>query len=78
MSYCLAAPGRIAEDFIAGSLNTYAGVPQAYDDEAQEIGLILAGHASAGMRAVSQAKLPPAEVAVRNGANDLKGPDPRR
>jgi hypothetical protein len=54
VSYRLAAPGRIAEDFIAGSLNTYAGVPHAYDDEAQEIGLILAAHVSVGMRAVRE------------------------
>jgi hypothetical protein len=53
-SYRLAAPGRIADDFVAGSLNTYAGTPQAYDDEAQEIGLILAAHASVGMRAVRE------------------------
>jgi hypothetical protein len=54
VSYRLAAPGRIAENFVAGSLNAYAGIPQAFDDEAQEIGLILAAHASVGMRAVRE------------------------
>ena len=54
VSYRLAAPGHIAEDFLAGSLNAYAGIPRAYDDEAQEIGLILAAHASVGMRAVRE------------------------
>jgi hypothetical protein len=54
VSYRLAAPGRIAENSVAGSLNAYAGVPDAYDDEAQEIGLILAAHVSVGMRAVRE------------------------
>lgn len=54
VSYRLAAPGRIAEDFVAGSLNAYAGATQAFDDETQEIGLILAAHASVGMRAVRE------------------------
>ena len=54
ISYRLTAPGRIAEGFAAGSLNAYAGTAQAFDDEAQEIGLILAAHASVGMRAVRE------------------------
>jgi hypothetical protein len=54
VSYRLTASGRIAEDSVAGSLNAYAGTPQAFGDEAQEIGLILAAHASVGMRAVRE------------------------
>jgi ANTAR domain/GAF domain len=54
VSYRLTAPGRIAEDSVAGSLNSYAETPQAFGDEAQEIGLILAAHASVGMRAVRE------------------------
>jgi hypothetical protein len=53
-SYRLAAPGRVARDGVAGSLNTYAGTPRAFSDEAQEIGLILAAHASVGIQAVRQ------------------------
>jgi hypothetical protein len=54
VSYRLAAPGRIAGDFVAGSLNAYAGTPQAFGDEAQEIGLILAAHASVGIQAMRE------------------------
>ena len=54
VSYRLAAPGRIADDFVAGSLNAYAGTSQAFGDEAQEIGLILAAHASVGIQAVRE------------------------
>jgi GAF domain-containing protein len=54
VSYRLAAPGRVAEDPVAGSLNAYAGTPQAFGDEAQEIGLILAAHASIGIQAVRE------------------------
>jgi hypothetical protein len=54
VSYRLAASGRIAEDLAAGSLNVYAGTPQTFDDEAREIGLILAAHASVGIQAVRE------------------------
>jgi hypothetical protein len=54
VSYRLAASGRIAEGSVAGSLNAYAGTPQAFGDEAQEIGLILAAHASVGIQAVRE------------------------
>ena len=54
VSYRLTSQGHSAEDAIAGSLNAYAGKPQAFDDEAQEIGLILAAHASVGIRAVRE------------------------
>ena len=54
VSYRLAAESRIAEDSIACSLNAYASKPQAFGDEAQEIGLILAAHASVGMQAVRE------------------------
>ena len=54
VSYHLSAEGRVAEDSITGSLNAYAGEPDAFDDEAQEIGLVLATHASVGLRAVRE------------------------
>jgi len=38
----------------AASLNSYGAVPSAFDDEAQEIGLILAAHASVAARAVEE------------------------
>lgn len=54
VSYGLAAPGRTADNLAAGSLNAYAGTPQAFGDEAREIGLILAAHASVGIQAVRE------------------------
>jgi GAF domain-containing protein len=51
VSYRLTASGRVAEASVAGSLNAYAGTPRAFSDEAQEIGLILAAHASVGIQA---------------------------
>ena len=39
----------------AGSLNSYAGTPDAFDAEAQEIGLILAAHASVAAGAMRNA-----------------------
>jgi hypothetical protein len=53
-SYRLAATGRIIDDSIIGSLNTYAGSPHAFNDEARGIGLILAAHASVAMRAIKE------------------------
>ncbi len=37
-----------------GSLNTYGSVPDSFDDAAQEIGFILAAHASVAARAVGE------------------------
>lgn len=54
VSYRLTALGPIAEDSVARSLNAYAGTPQAFGDEAQEIGLILAAHGTVAMRAVRE------------------------
>jgi hypothetical protein len=39
---------------LAGSLNAYAGTPDAFDAEAREIGLILAAHASVAAGAMHQ------------------------
>jgi hypothetical protein len=54
VSYRLAAPGRTAKDLKPGSLNVYAGTPRAFGDEAREIGLVLAAHASVAIRAVRE------------------------
>lgn len=54
VSYRLAVESQLAEDSFAGSLNAYAGESQAFSDEAREIGLILAAHASVGMKAVRE------------------------
>ena len=54
LSYRLTASRRAAEDPLAGSLNNYARVPDAFDVEAQEIGFILAAHAAVAARAHSQ------------------------
>lgn len=51
-SYRLTAPGSIVSDDLAGSLNTYASLPEAFGDEALEVGLILASHASSAVQAV--------------------------
>jgi hypothetical protein len=73
VSYRLAAPGQIAEDPAAGSLNAYAGTPQAFDDEAREIGLILAAHASVGIQAVHEREV--FEQLSRNLHNGLSSRD---
>jgi ANTAR domain/GAF domain len=54
VSYRLAAPGPLADGSLAGSLNSYAATPNAFSDQAQEIGLILAAHASVIARAVRE------------------------
>lgn len=54
VSYCLAAPGPHTDGSLAGSLNSYATTPSAFSDEAREIGLILAAHASVIARAVRE------------------------
>jgi hypothetical protein len=56
ISYRLASStgGALADDTPPGSLNAYAGTPNAFDDQAREIGLILAAHASVAVRAVHE------------------------
>ncbi len=54
VSFRLRAPGRTDDILLAGSLNAYAPLPNAFDDEAREIGLILAAHASVAARAVGE------------------------
>jgi ANTAR domain/GAF domain len=53
-SYRLAASTVLVDAPLAGSLNTYAGVVNAFDEEAREIGVILAAHASLAIRATSE------------------------
>jgi hypothetical protein len=53
-SYRLAAPVGAEMDALAGSLTIYAGMPEAFDDETLEIGLILAAHASIALRATHE------------------------
>ena len=52
-SYHLAAAG-LPTASTGGSLNTYGIAPDAFSDEAQQIGLILAAHASIAARAVRE------------------------
>ena len=52
-SYRLAAASRAAVE-TGGSLNTYGIEPDAFSDEAREIGLILAAHGSMAARAVRE------------------------
>ena len=54
VSYRLAAPAALEMAPLRGSLNAYATVPNSYDDEAIEIGLILAAHASVVVRAIRE------------------------
>jgi hypothetical protein len=54
VSYRLAASRRSGADVLLGSLNNYAEAPNAFPAEAQEVGLILAAHASVAVRAVSE------------------------
>lgn len=48
------AEGSGRQRGLVGSLNAYAGSPSAFDGEAQEIGVVLAAHASLAIRSVSQ------------------------
>jgi hypothetical protein len=52
LSYRLAAANSATADSGGGSLNSYGVSPYAFTDTAQEIGLILAAHASVAARAV--------------------------
>ncbi|MBV8997096.1 MAG: ANTAR domain-containing protein [Pseudonocardiales bacterium] len=54
VSYRLATAGPLTDASLAGSLNSYATCPHAFDVEAQEIGLVLAAHASVVARAVRE------------------------
>ncbi len=54
VSYSLVPAGPAADPLLTGSLNAYAGVAHAFDDESREIGLILAAHASIAVRAVGE------------------------
>ena len=54
VSYSLTPSGPVTEADLAGSLNAYAGADRAFGDEAVDIGLILAAHASVAVRAVGE------------------------
>jgi hypothetical protein len=54
LSYRLAATNRATAESGGGSLNSYGVIPYAFNDTAQEIGLILAAHASVAARAVGE------------------------
>ncbi len=54
LSYHLAAAGSSTADSGGGSLNSYGVIPYAFNHTAQEIGLILAAHASVAARAVDE------------------------
>ena len=54
LSYRLAAASSGTADSSGGSLNSYGVIPYAFNDTAQEIGLILAAHASVAARAVDE------------------------
>jgi hypothetical protein len=54
LSYRLAAASSGTADSGGGSLNSYGVIPYAFNDPAQEIGLILAAHASVAVRTVGE------------------------
>ena len=54
LSYRLAAASSATANSGGGSLNSYSVIPYAFNDTAQEIGLILAAHASMAARAVDE------------------------
>jgi hypothetical protein len=54
LSYRLATVSSRVTHSVGGSLNSYGVAPKAFTDTAQEIGLILAAHASVAARAVDQ------------------------
>jgi hypothetical protein len=54
LSYRLTAASSRTGDSGGGSLNSYGVTPYAFNDTAQEIGLILAAHASVAARAVNE------------------------
>ena len=54
VSYRLTPSNPDPAGSLAGSLNAYSGTPDAFDAEAQEIGLILAAHASVAAGAMRE------------------------
>lgn len=52
VSYSISTEDVHTDGGLAGSLNLYSGTPHAFDDDAREIGLILAAHASVAVGAV--------------------------
>jgi len=54
VSYRLTRSNPDSAGSLAGSLNAYAGTPDAFDADAQEIGLILAAHASVAAGAIRE------------------------
>jgi hypothetical protein len=54
LSYRLATSSSGTADSGGGSLNSYGVIPYAFNDTAQEMGLILAAHASVAARAVNE------------------------
>ena len=52
--FSLIPAGAVAGALPAGALNAYARTAGAFDDEAQEIGLILAAHAAVAVRTVGE------------------------
>jgi hypothetical protein len=54
LSYQLAAASSGTAASSGGSLNSYGVIPDAFTDTAQEVGLILAAHASVAARAVGE------------------------
>jgi hypothetical protein len=54
LSYRLAAASSATADSGGGSFNSYGVIPHAFNDTAQEIGLILAAHASVAARVVNE------------------------
>jgi hypothetical protein len=54
LSYRLAAGSSATAESDGGSLNSYGVIPHAFNDAAQEIGFILAAHASVAARAVDE------------------------
>jgi ANTAR domain len=54
LAYRLAAASSATAESGGGSLNSYGVIPHAFNDAAQEIGFILAAHASVAARAVDE------------------------
>jgi hypothetical protein len=54
VSYSLDPSGPASDTPPTGSLSAYAGTADAFDDDAREVGLVLAAHAAVAVRAVSE------------------------
>ena len=72
VSYRLGGPGPFTDASLAGSLNSYADEPDAFEREAQEMGLVLAAHASVAAMAVQ--KRADLEQVARNLRQALMSP----